>query len=441
MNATSLTIVSTAFLLAVATSTLADDALDNWGQWRGPLSTGVAPNGDPPTKWSETENVRWKTRLSGSGHATPVVWGDRIFLTTAIPYGEKMKPKFSGAPGAHDNVPVSQRHQFDVLAVDRKSGDIVWQKTVVKALPHEGGHYTATLASNSPATDGKSVFAFFGSRGLHALDFDGEVKWSRDFGPMNTKHGHGEGNSLTLYKDTLIVNWDHEGQSFIAAVDTATGKDRWNKPREEVTSWSTPIVVEHDGKAQAIVPGTERVRGYDLKTGEVIWECGGLSHNIVASPVAANGMVFVGSSYEIRSLLAITLNGAKGDITGSKNVAWTRQRGTPYVPSLLLHQGSLYFLRHYQGILTRVVAETGEERDGPFRLSGINNVYASPVAAKNRVYITDRNGTTMVISSDQTPKFLARNILDDSFSASLAIVGKQVFLRGERYLYCIAEDE
>ncbi|MBM80334.1 MAG: hypothetical protein CMJ78_07045 [Planctomycetaceae bacterium] len=411
----------------------------NWAQWRGPLSTGVAPNSNPPTEWSEKKNVRWKTPLVGKGHSTPIVWDDHIFVTSAVPFGEKFEPRYSGAPGAHDNLPISQQHQFDVFAYNRNDGKLRWRKTVAKVTPHEGAHYTGTLASQSSATDGENIYAFFGSFGLHALDFKGNIQWSRDFGDMNTKHGHGEGASICLYKDTLIVNWDHEGASFIAAVNTKDGKDRWNKPRDEVTSWSTPIVVEHEGKPQVIVSGTSRVRGYDLTTGNAIWECGGLSHNIVASPVSSDGMVYAGSSYEIRSLFAVKLDGARGDITGSDQVVWQRQRGTPYVPSPLLYGESLYFLRHYQGVLTRVIAKTGEEKDGPFRLSGITNVYASPVGAANRVYITDRNGTTMVISHDDSPKFLARNILDDTLSASIAIAGDEMFIRGERSLYCISE--
>ena len=210
--------------------------------------------------------------------------------------------------------------------------------------------------------------------------------------------------------------------------------------RKEVTSWATPIVIEHQGHNQVIISGTHRVRSYDLLSGEIIWECGGLSSNIVASPVAGDGMVYAGSSYEKRALLAIRLNGAQGDITGSGQVAWTRSRGTPYVPSPLLYQGSLYFLSHYQGILSRVNAKTGEDQPGPIRLQGIRNVYASPVGAAGRVYVTDRQGTTLVLSHTATPRVLAVNRLDDGFNASAALVDQELYLRGERNLYCITEE-
>jgi outer membrane protein assembly factor BamB len=424
-----------------ATFALAVDAESpSWPQWRGPLGTGVAPNANPPVEWSEDKNVRWKAALPGLGHSTPIVWRDRIFLTTAVPYGEKLQPRRSGRPGAHDNVAVSQHHEYVVLALDRVRGKTIWQKTVHKNLPHEGGHYTASLASGSPVTDGEHLFALFGSHGLFCLDLDGKLIWQTQLGKMHTKHGHGEGSSPALFGNTLIVNWDHEGQSHVVAFDKRTGKQLWKLDRSEVTSWATPIVVELNGKPQVIVCGTDRVRGYDLATGKVIWQCGGMSANIVATPVFADGVVFVGSSYEKRALLAINIEGARGDITGTDRIVWSRFRGTPYVPSPLLYGDALYFLTHYQGILTRVSAKTGEDQPGAFRLGPIRNVYASPVGAADRVYIADLDGTTAVLSHGNIPRLLAVNRLDDSFSASAAIVGRELFLRGKTHLYCIAKE-
>ena len=357
------------------------DQIAQWPQWRGPLGTGVAPRGNPPVEWSEKKNVRWKVGLPGRGHSTPVIWGDRIYLTAAAPFGERVPPVPETAPGAHDNVTVDRHHEFIVLALDAAGGNIVWQRTVHKELPHEGGHATGSLASASPATDGQRVYAFFGSRGLHCLDASGEVLWKKTLGRMLTKHAHGEGSSPVLHGDTLVVNWDHEGQSFVVAFDGKTGDEIWRIPRNELTSWSSPIVVDHGGQSQVIVAGTPHVRAYNLINGKVIWECGTLSHNVVATPVAGHGMVWAASSYEIRAMVAIRLDGAKGDITDSDRVAWTRTLRTPYVPSPLLYDESLYFLRHYQGILSRLEAKSGKERSGPFRLPGIRNVYASPVGA------------------------------------------------------------
>lgn len=427
-------------LIHPRTDASSTDASHYWHQWRGPLATGVSPHADPPVEWSEDKNIRWKIELPGSGHSSPIVWGDKVFITAAVAYGGALQPKYSDAPGAHDNLPVTHRYKYVVMAVDRRNGTIVWERTVREGLPHEMGHFTASLASNSPVTDGERVYAFFGSRGLYCFDVDGKPQWARDLGVMQTKHGHGEGSSPALHGDTLIVNWDHEGQSFAAAFDARNGKQRWKAAREEVTSWATPLVVEHAGKLQVVISGTHRVRSYDLVTGAVIWECGGLSANIVASPVAADGIVYAGSSYDKRALLAIRLDGARGDITGTDQVLWQRRRGTPYVPSPLLYGKSLYFLRHYQGILSRVDTKTGEDQGGPFRLNGLRDIYASPVAAADRIYVTDRKGATLVISRDETPRVLSLNRLNDSFSASAALVGSEIFLRGEKYLYCIAED-
>lgn len=415
-------------------------AEDNWPQWRGPLGTGAAPNADPPVEWSESKNVRWKVALPGKGHSTPIVWGDRIYLTTAVPFGEALPPRPSTAPGTHDGVPVTHRHEFAVLAVDRRDGNVLWQTTVHRKLPHEGGHYTGSLASNSAVTDGERVFAFFGSHGLYCLDTNGEVQWQKQFAEMQTKHGHGESASPVLHGEMLFVNWDHDGPCFVAAFNKRTGEQVWKVDREEETSWSSPIMAEQDGQPMLIVAGTNRVRAFTPATGKVIWECGGLSSNIVATPVAADGMLFVGSSYEKKALLAIRLDQANGDITGTDRVAWTRSRGTPYVPSPLFYGDSLYFLTHYQGVLSRVEGVTGVDKPGAFRLGSMGNIYASPVAGGGRVYVTDLEGKTIVVSHDDRPEVLATNILSDEFAASAAIVGRELFLRGKAHLYCLAND-
>ena len=428
--------VATAGALGQAVNPLAQ-----WGQWRGPLATGAAPKADPPVEWSETKNIRWKTKLPGLGHSSPVVWGSLVFVTTAEMTGAK-KPFTGVTPdGAHNNMNPLFDHQFAVMAIDRQTGAVVWRRTVATRQPHESTHESATWASNSPVTDGEHVLSFFGSNGLYCLDTGGRLLWSRDLGDMQVKHGHGEGASPLLHGETVVVNWDHEGASLIVALAKRTGEELWRQPRDEVTSWATPIVVTHDGQAQVVVSGTRRVRGYDLKTGAVIWEAGGLPGNIVASPVGADGMVFAAGSYEKQTLLAIRLTGAKGELTGTQQIAWQKNRSTPYVPSPLLYDGWLYYLRHYQGVLSRVNAKTGDEPSGPFRLGSVFNIYSSPVGAAGRIYVTDRNGKTLVMSNDAEPKALTLNKLDDRFSASAALVGDAIFLRGEKFLYCIGEKD
>ena len=216
----------------------------------GPLRTGEAPAATPPLTWSESENLKWKTAIPGLGHSTPVVTEDSVFLTAAVPFGDMLPPRFSGAPGAHDNLPITRRHRFVAICIERATGRIKWNTTVQEALPHEGGHYTASLASASPLTDGEHFYAYFGSYGLYCLDRNGKVVWTYMPGKMHSKHGHGEGSSPTMDGDTIALNWDHEGKSFVVALNKTTGKPRWKKEREEVTSWSSPIVMHHAGKRQ-----------------------------------------------------------------------------------------------------------------------------------------------------------------------------------------------
>lgn len=416
-----------------------------WAQWRGPLGTGVAPHADPPVEWSERKNVRWKAEIHGKGSSSPVVWGDRVFVTTAVPVGERVaSPEPELAPGGQQrrrrNISPDAEQEFVLLAFDRRTGREVWRKTLRKELPHEGTHPTGTWASNSPVTDGTHVFAYFGSRGLYALDMKGNLVWEKDLGDMTIKLGFGEGSSPALYGDKLILTWDHEGDSFIVALDKRTGEELWRVPRDERTAWATPLVVEHQGKAQVITNATNRVRSYELETGKLLWEASGMTDNTIPSPVASGGMVYVTSGFRGNALLAIRLDGARGDITGSDRIAWKLDRDTPYVPSPLLYGDTLYILKSNTGILSALNARTGKEFYGPVRLDAIPNVYASPVGAANRVYIVSREGSAVVLAHGPEFKILATNTLDDGFDASPALVDGEIFLRGRKYLYCLARN-
>ncbi len=412
-----------------------------WGQWRGPLDTGVATRAKPPTEWNESTNIRWKVPVPGPGHSSPIVWNNRIYLTAAIPHGEPVDPPVGIRPGAHDNILKVRRTRFVVAALDRNTGKTVWKKTLRDSLPHESRHDTGSYASASPITDGKRIFAFFGSNGLFALDLEGTLLWEKDLGDMHTKHGHGEGASPALYGETLVVNWDHEGPSFIVAFNARNGEQLWRRTRDEPTSWSSPHIVLHEGRPQVVVSAANRIRSYDLAEGSLLWECGGLSHNVVAGPVSQDGLVICGSSYEKQAILGINLNGASGDLTGGDNVVWIKRRDTPYVPSLLLYDGLVYYHRHYQGVLTCRKAATGEPLYERARLAGIRNVYASPVAADDRIYITSLDGETLVFTSGAHPEALSLNKLDDQFSASAALVGDTIIMRGRKSLYCIARNK
>jgi len=443
-------------LLPSAATAEQDPADRYWPQWRGPDATGVAPHADPPVTWSETENVRWKVAIPGRGHASPVVWGDRVFLLTAVPTETPPAPKpeeteaaksSEGGGGSERDrqrwfrgVSPDRELRFVLLALDRATGKTVWERTARTAQPHEGTHTDGTWASASAVTDGRHVWASFGSHGIYCYTWDGEKVWETDLGDMHTRNGFGEGSSPALHGETLAINWDHEGDSFIVALDAGTGQERWRRSRDEITSWATPAIAEVGGKPQVIVNATGKVRSYDLATGELIWETGGMTVNTIPSPVVGGGLAYVTSGFRGNALKAIRLATAKGDITGTEAVVWTFDRDTPYVPSPLLYDGILYLLKHNRGILTAFDAKSGEVLYGPERLEDLQGVYASPVGAGGRVYIAGRDGSTVVLKHGGEKKVLAVNRLDEGFESSPAVVGSEIFLRGREHLYALARD-
>lgn len=407
-----------------------------WPQWRGPDATGVGRFADPPLEWSETKNIRWKVEVPGRGSATPVIWGDRLYLLTAVPMG------VAGSEAHQPRGGISPRvtHAYKVLAIDRATGRTVWERTARERAPHEASHQdNGTWASSSAITDGEHVIASFESEGLYCYDMAGTLVWQKDLGKKNMRNEFGEGSTPALFGDTLVVVWDHfvPGQSFIVALNKRTGDELWRVKRDEIDTWATPLILDAEGRTQVIVPGMNRLRSYDLKTGEVIWETAGLTMNPIPSPVAGDGMVFATSGFRGNSLKAIRLAGAKGDITGTPNVVWTLDRDTPYVPSPLLYDGVLYILKTNNGLLSAFDAKTGKPHYQVQRLAKAPNVFASPVGAAGRVYIPGRDGTTVVLRQGAKFEILAENTLDDGFDASPALVDRELYLRGYRYLYAI----
>jgi len=414
-----------------------------WHQWRGPHATGVAPHAKPPVEWSESKNLRWKVEIPGKGSSSPIVWGDLVFVTTAVPTDKPLKPRAGAAPAdsgsRHRAVSApGAAQEFVVLAYGREDGKVQWRKTVREEFPHEGTHQDGTFASGSAVTDGERLYAFFGSRGLYCLDLKGKLLWEKDLGLMATKNSFGEGASPALHGDRLVVNWDHEGDSFLVALDKKTGRELWRVPRPEKTTWATPLVVAHGGKTHVVTSASGRVRSYDLQDGKLLWEGPGLTPNAIPSPVFGDGIVYLTSGFRGNALFAVRLSAAQGDITGTPAIAWSYDRDTPYVPSPLLYQGGLYFLKSNSAILTRLDAATGEKHFSD-RLGTLENVYASPVGAAGRVYVVDRGGAVAVLEAGRELKLLAVNTLADGFDASPALADGDLYLRGKRYLYRIAE--
>lgn len=465
--------VSLVVCATLAAHTYANDfdslRLDNWHHWRGPNADGVSPSGNPPTTWDESTNIKWKSEIPGSGSSTPIVWQNRIYLTTAIQTEKIGKPLATAAPQSGQRGPASgpgqgrgpggrpggsgrggsgfgtsmippeNLYQFVVLCLDRETGKVLWKTVATEQQPHEGHHGHHGFASASATTNGESLFVSFGSRGIFCLDFDGNVKWQRDLGDMRTRNGFGEGTSPAVHGDSLIINWDHEEASFITCLDTGTGKDKWKVERDEPTTWNTPLIIEHDGVTQVVVNGTVRTRSYDLANGRLIWECGGQATNPIPSPVSTGGIVYCMTGYRGYVLNAIPLD-AKGDITDTNKIVWHRDAGTPYVASPLLYDGLLYFVKSRNGIITCVNAQSGEELYAEQRLEAVPEIYSSIGGAAGKVYVTSRDGATVVIQHGPELKILATNRLDEGVDASPVFVGNDLLLRGTNHLYCISKE-
>lgn len=420
---------------------------ENWHQWRGPNGDGSSSTAVPPIRWEDTKgklghNIKWKTEIPGKGSSTPIVWQDRVFVLTAIPTDREDLDAADEAPPANaarfgTSVQPTHFYQFVLLCYDRSGGAELWRSVAVEAVPHEPGHTTNTYASSSPITDGRHLYVSFGSHGVFCFDMDGKRIWRQDLGQMRTRRGFGEASSPALHDGLLVVPWDHEDQSFIAALDAATGKVKWRTDRDELTTWATPLIVEHPSGTQVITNG-HTVCSYDLQSGELVWQCGGQAYNPVPAPVARDGVVYCMTGYRGNSVFAISLD-AKGDAGQSGHVRWSRSDAAPYVASPVLYRDRLYFTKSLGNILTSLDAHTGQPLIAPVRLGAVHTFYASPVAADGRIYFTSREGTTVVIQDAPKLEVLATNQLGETVDASPALVDKEIFIRGEKHLFCIAE--
>ncbi len=414
------------------------ESASNWHQWRGPEANGVSRTAEPPLRWSETENIRWKVAIDGKGNSTPIIWGDQVFVLTAINTGEvdPSLPKPEDQPKRVFGITYpNTKYEFVVLSLDRETGKENWRRVATQRIPHEGHHGDCDFASASPTTDGERLYCWFGSQGLFCYDLRGQKLWERDLGRAYVGASLGEGCSPVVYNGKLVILRDHARQSSIEVLDANSGKTVWKKNRDEPNAWATPRVIEHSGKTQVITAASNKVRSYDLESGDIIWQCSGLTGNVTPCPVVEGDVVYCMSGYEGYSLLALPLT-ERGDISRSDKIIWSRDRGTPYVPSPLLYDGMLYFNQSNNAILSCLGSKTGDTILERTRLPGLSNVYASPVGAAGRVYITGRNGTTLVLKRSSELEVLATNKLDDTINASPALAGSQLFLRGRKFLYC-----
>ena len=426
----------------VSTRLIADESLKYWPQWRGPTWNGVASQADPPVTWSETENLRWKTPIEGSGCGTPIVWGDRIFLLTAIPLDKELPiPDVipAGTPNTGldtDAIGKWKPQRFAIVCIDRITGKLRWSRTVHEAMPHQGHHRKAGFASASAVTDGQRVYAYFGSFGLYCCDFEGQLVWQRDPEPQAMENGLGEGSSPALFGDRLVIVVDQEQQSYVMALDKRTGKEIWRQDRDEVSNWSTPRILTHAGRRQVVLNGAT-VRSYDFATGELLWQCGGQSLGAIPMAAVGHGLVFAASGWRRDTLHAIKL-GQRGDLTDSKSVVWSLSRGTPYVPCPMVWGEEIYLLED-RSFFSCLRATDGLRHYFKHRLPGSLPFSASPVGAADRIYLLSEKGKTVVLQRGPKLKVLAINELDEAFYASPAIVGDAIYLRGDKHLFCFAK--
>ncbi|MDQ3665592.1 MAG: PQQ-like beta-propeller repeat protein [Acidobacteriota bacterium] len=415
---------------------------NNWPQWRGPAGSGVSTEKNLPTEWSATKNIKWKTPIAGRSHSSPIVWGNKIFVTTAIegavvPGAKAVKHMMGDKEFLHpDSIGADRKHSFKVICLNATTGRILWEQTAFEGTPYDNRHRKSSFAASTPATDGKYVYAFFGSEGLYAYDMSGKLAWKADLGKLGTV-GMGTGTSPILHDHLVLMQCDEENgdASFIVALDKKTGKEVWKTPRKVQVSWATPILVRTVNRAELIASGSEAIVAYDPATGKELWRHKGVESNAIPSPVANNEVVFLSAGYPAKTVMAIRL-GATGDLTDSANVAWKHAKGTAYVPSPILY-GDYLYLTTDRGILTCLNAKTGEVVYEGGRVPIPATFTASPVAFDGKILLTSEDGDTFMVKAGPKHEILGSNSVSEPVYASPAIADGYIFIRGEKNLYAI----
>ena len=418
-------------------------AAAEWPQWRGPGGQGISEEKNLPTEWSATKNIKWKTPIEGRGHSSPIVWGKKIFLTTALDGAvvpgrtPGVTHKMSdGSDFVHpDAVGADLRHTFKVICLDRESGKILWERVAYEGSVHDSRHKKASFASSTPATDGKYVFAFFGSEGLYAYDFSGKLMWKQDLGKLGTA-SVGYGVSPILYGNFVIMQCDESGlNSFIAAFDKKTGKEAWRAPRKVDVTWSTPVLVQAGKRTELVASAAEAIIAYDPMTGKELWRHKGLESNAVPTPVVSNDLVVLTSGSPNKIALALRAGGT-GDVTGTSQLVWSYNKGTAYVPSPILY-GEYLYLMTGNGTLTCLEAKTGKVIYEGGRVPKSIPFSASPVAYEGKVLITSEEGETYMVKAGPKHEILGTNSVGEPVFASPAIADGKIFIRGVNNLFAI----
>jgi outer membrane protein assembly factor BamB len=428
-----------------ATQTTANFASSNWPQWRGPESQGVSTDKNLPIEWNETKNVLWKVELPGRGFSQPIIWDKYVFVTTDVEGGkapETHKPPTHVVGGKEFKHPewagVDLLHTFKVMCLDRDSGKVIWEQVAYEGVTYDYRHKRGNYAAPTPVTDGKNVWAYFGSEGVYCYDFKGKLIWKKSLGNIGTM-GMGVGTSPVLFEDLVILICDQEfdgKDSFMIALDKKTGKEVWRNPRQIGVSWATPVIVRTAGRAELVTSGNELLVSYDPKTGKEIWRTKGLGSHAIATPVVGHGLAILSSGFPSKVITAVKLGGT-GNLDDTDKIAWRYNKGTAYVPSPILY-GDYVYLMSDGGILTCLSAKTGEIIYEGGRVPIATKFYgASPVAFEGKILLTSDDGDTFVIKAGPKHEVLAQNSIGEPCRTSIAIADSKLFIRGDKHLFCI----
>jgi outer membrane protein assembly factor BamB len=416
-----------------------------WPDWRGPSASRVSSETGLPVRWSDTENVAWKTSLTGSGISSPIVWKDRVFVTSQVGSGEIRpgprlvqggNPLDAGERALAIGSARDGKVTFLVSAFDRSTGRRLWEFELPAEGPLPSVHEKHNLASPSPVTDGERVYAWFATGQIAAVDLAGTLVWKKhlgaEYGPFEINWGHG--SSPVVYKDRVILLCYHERKSYLLALDARTGEVRWKADAPAgVTSYSTPLVIETGGQTQIVVNSSIGVTGHDFSTGARLWQFDEANRFPIPTPVFHDGVIFLSRGYRSSPFMAIRPDGARA--VAASNVVWRVPSGAPYISSIIYYDGLIYMTGDV-GVLTVADAKTGE-RVHQERLGGVYT--ASPVAGDGKVYLVSEDGETIVLAAGRRPKILARNRLNARQLASPAIAGSRLFFRSDNVLYAVGK--
>ena len=434
--------------MVLAVAACVSVSAQNWPSFRGPQASGVADGAPVPVTWnvSTSQNVAWKTPVDGLAVSSPIVWGNRVFVSTAV----SSDPSAGIRTGLYGDVQPAadvSKHSWRLIALDKRTGKVVWNRVASEGTPKTKRHPKSSQASPTPVTDGTRVIVSFGSEGLYAYDFDGKLLWKRDLGVLNAgwfydpDYEWGFGSSPIIWKNLVIVQCDVQKDSFVAAFDVATGRPVWRTSREEIPSWSTPAIFEANGRAELVTQATKFTRGYDPATGKELWRLSGNSEIAIPTPIIGPNLVIVANGYTpVQPIFAIK-PGATGDITPkagqtqSEFVAWSINRGGPYIPTPVIYRDQLYVLG-INGVLTAYDVRTGQ-RVYQQRVGGGGSFSASPVAADGRLYLSSEDGDVFVVKAGPTYELLATNAVGEVVMATPAISDGLIIIRGVKHVIAV----